>query len=64
MFASKNNVSQSVDWLSWCWLAIGAALLPFTSFQTMLPLAAWLAPIFILRFAAASALWLAYRLSC
>ena len=51
MFASKNNVSQSVDWLSWCWLAIGAALLPFTSFQTMLPLAAWLAPIFILRFA-------------
>ena len=51
MFASKNNVSPSVDWLAWCWLAIGAALLPFTSFQTMLPLAAWLAPIFILRFA-------------
>ena len=51
MFASKNKVSTSIDWLAWCWLAIGAVLLPFTSFQTMLPLAGWLAPIFILRFA-------------
>lgn len=35
---------------SWIWLLIGAALLPFTMFQTILPIAAWLAPIFLLRF--------------
>jgi apolipoprotein N-acyltransferase len=62
MFASKNNVSQSVDWLAWCWLALGAALLPFTSFQTMLPLAAWLAPIFILRFARSQRVWVSLPL--
>ena len=32
------------------WLLIGFALLPFTIIQTMIPLAAWLAPIFLLRF--------------
>jgi apolipoprotein N-acyltransferase len=36
---------------SWLWLVIGAALLPFTGWQTVIPLAAWLAPIFLLRFA-------------
>lgn len=35
----------------WLWLLLGAALLPFTAMQTMLPLASWLAPIFLLRFA-------------
>jgi apolipoprotein N-acyltransferase len=38
-------------WWSWAWLAVGAALLPFSLFQTVLPLAAWLAPVFLLRFA-------------
>jgi apolipoprotein N-acyltransferase len=36
---------------SWTWLALGAALLPFIFFQTILPVAAWLAPVFLLRFA-------------
>jgi apolipoprotein N-acyltransferase len=36
---------------TWLWLAIGFAFIPFTITQTMLPLAAWLAPIFLLRFA-------------
>jgi apolipoprotein N-acyltransferase len=36
--------------LGWPWLLIGFALLPFTLIQTMIPLAAWLAPIFLLRF--------------
>jgi apolipoprotein N-acyltransferase len=36
---------------SWAWLGLGAALLPFTVFQTIVPIAAWLAPIFLLRFA-------------
>jgi apolipoprotein N-acyltransferase len=41
------------DRRAWLWLLAGAALLPFTQFQTVLPLAAWLAPIFLLRFARA-----------
>ena len=36
---------------SWLWLVIGAALLPFTSIQPSLAIAAWLAPVFLLRFA-------------
>src|SRR6476659_4357041 len=36
---------------SWLWLVIGAALLPCTSIQTSLAIAAWLAPVFLLRFA-------------
>lgn len=39
--------------LSWLWLILGAALLPFTQLQTVLPFAAWLAPVFLLRFARA-----------
>jgi apolipoprotein N-acyltransferase len=35
---------------SWAWLVVGAVLLPFTTFQTVIPAAAWLAPIFLLRF--------------
>ena len=35
---------------SWLWLAVGAILLPFCAFQTVLLLAAWLAPVFLLRF--------------
>ena len=35
---------------SWLWLAVGAALLPFTMFQYVIPVAAWLSPIFLLRF--------------
>ena len=37
--------------LTWLWLLVGFVLLPFTIVQTMIPLAAWLAPIFLLRFA-------------
>ncbi|MEJ3747442.1 nitrilase-related carbon-nitrogen hydrolase [Actinomycetes bacterium KLBMP 9797] len=36
--------------ISWLWLALGAALLPFTLMQTTIPLAAWLAPLLLLRF--------------
>jgi apolipoprotein N-acyltransferase len=36
--------------MSWLWLALGAALLPFTVLQTTIPIAAWLAPVFLLRF--------------
>ena len=36
--------------LSWLWLLIGFLLLPFTTIQTVIPLAAWLAPVFLLRF--------------
>ncbi len=36
--------------LAWLWLLIGFLLLPFTAWQTVIPLAAWLAPVFLLRF--------------
>ena len=38
------------DHLSWLWLLIGFLLLPFTTIQTVIPLAAWFAPTFLLRF--------------
>jgi apolipoprotein N-acyltransferase len=46
--------SIPADRLAWLWLVVGAILLPFTFFQTVIPLAAWLAPIFLLRFARTS----------
>ena len=42
---------RPTDGLSWLWLAIGAVLLPFTTIHAGLSVAAWLAPIFVLRFA-------------
>ncbi len=38
------------DRSSWLWLLLGFLLLPFTAWQTVIPLAAWLAPVFLLRF--------------
>jgi apolipoprotein N-acyltransferase len=38
------------DRWSWVWLLVGAALLTVTSLQTLVPVAAWLAPVFLLRF--------------
>ena len=34
----------------WLWLVVGTALLPFANLQTLVPLTAWLAPVFLLRF--------------
>ena len=49
--------------LTWLWLAIGFVLLPFTTIQTVIPLAAWLAPTFLLRFVrTARRAWLALLL--
>jgi apolipoprotein N-acyltransferase len=45
--SSKNMQAERLAWL---WLLIGFVLLPFTFFQTVIPLAAWLAPLFLLRF--------------
>jgi apolipoprotein N-acyltransferase len=38
------------DRFSWAWLGVGMLLLPFSAFETVLPIAAWLAPVFLLRF--------------
>src|SRR5688572_20906326 len=43
--------SRPTDRLSWLWLATAAALLPFSTLQTIVPLAAWLAPVLLMRFA-------------
>src|SRR4051794_37522 len=45
-----NRLSFPVNALPWLALGIGAALLPFTQFQTVFPLAVWLAPVLLLRF--------------
>lgn len=42
---------RHAGWTPWVCLAIGAILLPFAQVQTVLPFAAWLAPIFLMRFA-------------
>ncbi|HET6486355.1 MAG TPA: nitrilase-related carbon-nitrogen hydrolase [Spirochaetia bacterium] len=48
---------------SWFWLAAGVLLLPFTAWQTVVPIAGWLAPIVLLRFSrTARPKWLAQRL--
>jgi apolipoprotein N-acyltransferase len=39
------------DRLAWLWLVVGFVLLPFTLYQSVIWVAAWLAPIFLLRFA-------------
>src|SRR5947209_20062875 len=49
--ASPSQSDRPIDRLSWLWLACGLALLPFSTVNAQLPLAAWLAPIFVLRFA-------------
>lgn len=36
--------------LTWLWLLIGFVFTPFIGWQTVIPLAAWLAPVFLLRF--------------
>jgi len=38
------------DRLSWLWLAVAAAILPFANGLPMIPIAAWLGPIFVVRF--------------
>jgi apolipoprotein N-acyltransferase len=37
-------------WRPWLWLVVGFVLLPFSMVQNVIPLAAWAAPIFLLRF--------------
>jgi|GEM_PF-89510 len=50
MFKRTIAPTRSTDRLSYLWLALGAALLLFTTGQWVIPLAAWLAPLFLLRF--------------
>jgi apolipoprotein N-acyltransferase len=47
---SASDSERPTDHLSWLWLAFGLALLPFSTVHAELPLAAWLGPIFLLRF--------------
>lgn len=45
------SISLSPRIQSWLCFLVGAAFSPFVNVQTVLPLAAWLAPVFLLRFA-------------
>ncbi len=50
MFKRTITPTRIPDRLSYLWLAIAAALYLFTGGQWVIPLAAWLAPLFLLRF--------------
>ncbi|GAC1350358.1 MAG: apolipoprotein N-acyltransferase [Ktedonobacteraceae bacterium] len=50
MFKRTITPTRTPDRLSYLWLALGAALLLFVGGQWIIPLAAWLAPLFLLRF--------------
>jgi len=61
---SDSPQAKTID-LRWLWLLIGFALLPFTAYRVVFPLAAWVAPVFLLRFERVSrrggpALWLIF----
>ncbi len=47
---SDAPTSVSIDRFSWLWLLLGIVLAPFIGWQTVIPLAAWLLPVFLLRF--------------
>lgn len=51
------NRYRNPDSRAWLWLAIGAILLFFGSLQPTLAIAAWLAPIFLLRFTRTQRPW-------
>ena len=44
------SVSPAERRWSWIWLLVGTLLLPFANLQTLIPVTAWLAPVFLLRF--------------
>jgi apolipoprotein N-acyltransferase len=50
MFKRTITPTRTPDRLSYLWLALAAALYLFTGGQWVIPLAAWLAPLFLLRF--------------
>ena len=50
MTTTPSNNRLPTARLAWLWLIIGATLIAFASLQPSLPLAAWLAPVFLLRF--------------
>jgi apolipoprotein N-acyltransferase len=49
--SSDNAPLSHAAMKSWLWLVCGVTLLPFTLLQTTVAAAAWLAPLFLLRFA-------------
>lgn len=51
MTASQQDKTFSPDRWSYLWLLIGAGLLLFANGRWIIPLATWLAPIFLMRFA-------------
>ena len=46
----ETSLSSAASRWSWIWLLVGTALLPFANLQTLIPLTAWLAPVFLMRF--------------
>ena len=50
MTATSSYIKNRPHLRPYCWLAIGAVLLLFSNGKWVIPLAAWLSPVFLLRF--------------
>jgi apolipoprotein N-acyltransferase len=48
--SDQSAVTQQRNWAAWLWLCVGGALLPFAIVGNVVPIAAWLAPVFLMRF--------------
>ena len=54
---SDGSVSPRDDRLAYLWLAVGIILFPFAGVRWTIPLAAWLLPVFWLRFVRTQPAW-------
>jgi apolipoprotein N-acyltransferase len=57
MLNQKHTINSQQDRLSYLWLALGILLFAFSTPRWTIPLAAWLFPVFLLRFVRTQPLW-------
>ena len=48
--SDQSGISPGKRWVPWLWLCVGGALLPFAILANIVPIAAWLSPVFLMRF--------------
>jgi apolipoprotein N-acyltransferase len=48
--SKQTKVLESQSWLTWLWLGVGGVLAIFSNGRWIIPVAAWLSPVFLLRF--------------
>jgi apolipoprotein N-acyltransferase len=48
--SDQSGISPRKRWVPWLWLCVGGTLLPFAILANIVPIAAWLSPVFLMRF--------------